>query len=82
MYPDLIEQAEHLVYLDPGKPKQANLRRAVSAAYYALFHYLVLEACRTQMDNVRSSPKDPIGCTKRQRGEKTFCGPLSVRPAS
>lgn len=49
MYQDLIEQAEHLVYRDPRKPKQANLRRAVSAAYYAVFHYLVQEACRTQM---------------------------------
>ena len=31
------------------KPKQANLRRAVSAAYYAVFHLLVDEACRIQI---------------------------------
>lgn len=37
---DLLEQAGHLLTVDPGKPKQANLRRAVSAAYYALFHLL------------------------------------------
>jgi len=36
----LIEHAEALVRLDPRKPKQANLRRGVSAAYYALFHLL------------------------------------------
>jgi uncharacterized protein (UPF0332 family) len=29
---------------DPKRPKQANLRRAVSTAYYALFHLLVSEA--------------------------------------
>lgn len=39
---DLIEQAEHLASTkkDAGKPKEASLRRAVSAAYYALFHEL------------------------------------------
>ena len=35
-----------LTHIDSGKPKQANLRRAVSAAYYSLFHMLVDEACR------------------------------------
>lgn len=41
---DLLEQATLLAGLDPKKPKQANLRRAVSTAYYALFHLLVDEA--------------------------------------
>ena len=44
LHADLLEQAERLANLDPGRPKQANLRRAVSAAYYALFHLLVSEA--------------------------------------
>ncbi|MFN0012366.1 MAG: hypothetical protein ACKVS8_12065 [Phycisphaerales bacterium] len=36
---DLLAQAGQLARLDgAGRPKQANLRRAVSAAYYALFH--------------------------------------------
>lgn len=35
---DLLTQAEHLTKLSPKRPKQANLRRAVSAAYYAVFH--------------------------------------------
>lgn len=30
--------------MDRTKPKQANLRRAVSSAYYGLFHYLVAKA--------------------------------------
>jgi uncharacterized protein (UPF0332 family) len=41
---DLLEQAQHLVDWDGANPKQANLRRAVSTAYYALFHLLIDEA--------------------------------------
>lgn len=37
---DLLAQAEHLTKLSPKRPKQANLRRAVSASYYAVFHAL------------------------------------------
>ena len=46
---DLLEQAVRLAKLDVKKPKQANLRRAISSAYYALFHMLVDEACRVQV---------------------------------
>lgn len=38
--PDLICVANDLIALNKGKPKQAHLRRAVSTAYYALFHAL------------------------------------------
>ena len=41
---DLLEQAYHLANREPGEPKQASLRRAVSTAYYALFHLLIDEA--------------------------------------
>jgi uncharacterized protein (UPF0332 family) len=37
---DLLEQARHLALREPQKPRQASLRRAVSAAYYAMFHML------------------------------------------
>ncbi|MBI1355292.1 MAG: hypothetical protein GC160_13165 [Acidobacteria bacterium] len=40
---DLLQQARQLFKLDRRKPKQASLRRAVSTAYYALFHLLVSE---------------------------------------
>lgn len=49
MHEDLFNQAEALATLDAKKPKQANLRRAVSSTYYAVFHYLVDEACRVQI---------------------------------
>ncbi|MCI0357624.1 MAG: hypothetical protein L0211_03950 [Planctomycetaceae bacterium] len=41
---DLLDQASHLVSLESNRPKQASLRRAISSAYYALFHLLVEEA--------------------------------------
>lgn len=49
MHLDLLEQAEQLAALDPKRPRQANLRRAISAAYYAVFHALVDEACASQL---------------------------------
>jgi len=49
MFKDLLRQAHELARFDASKPRQVNLRRAVSAAYYALFHALVDEACRGVM---------------------------------
>lgn len=46
MHQDLLLQARHPARHDPGKPCQVNLRRAISSAYYALFHALVDETCR------------------------------------
>lgn len=40
----LLEQAQHLAKREPKRPKQASLRRAISAAYYGLFHLLISEA--------------------------------------
>ena len=41
---DLIETARGLTELSPRRPTQANLRRAVSTAYYAVFHGLASAA--------------------------------------
>jgi uncharacterized protein (UPF0332 family) len=41
---DLLEQAQHLANRERKRPRQASLRRAVSTAYYALFHLLISEA--------------------------------------
>jgi hypothetical protein len=54
VHDDLFSQAETLAKLDAKKPKQANLRRAVSSAYYAVFHYLVHEACCVQIGTQHS----------------------------
>jgi uncharacterized protein (UPF0332 family) len=44
LHGDLLEQAEHLVRRERRRPRQASLRRAISSAYYALFHLLIHEA--------------------------------------
>jgi hypothetical protein len=59
LHHDLLEQAGHLVTREPKKPKQASLRRAVSAAYYALFHLLVSDGAQLL------SPKQPPGLSGR-----------------
>jgi len=44
---DLIQHAIFLSDLNmPNEPKQVDLRRAVSAAYYGLFHLLTTEAAQ------------------------------------
>lgn len=40
---DLLDQARWLSRREPRRPKQASLRRAVSTAYYAVFHLLISE---------------------------------------
>ncbi|GAB4215496.1 MAG: hypothetical protein OHK0013_41130 [Sandaracinaceae bacterium] len=44
LHDDLLAQAARLARTDKNRPKQANLRRAASAAYYALFHLLITRA--------------------------------------
>jgi hypothetical protein len=41
---DLLEQAKSLAKREPKRPRQASLRRAISTAYYALFHLLISES--------------------------------------
>ncbi|MEB3232824.1 MAG: hypothetical protein VKJ64_17570 [Leptolyngbyaceae bacterium] len=43
---DLLTQARQLATREPKRPKQASLRRAISAAYYSLFHLLTGEAAK------------------------------------
>lgn len=40
IHDDLLDLAEHLAYRETGRPKQISLRRAISTAYYAVFHAL------------------------------------------
>ena len=41
----LLKQAVLLVLKEPKHPTEASLRRAVSTAYYVVFHLLIEEAC-------------------------------------
>lgn len=56
---ELLEHARLLANLDPRTTSQANIRRAVSAAYYALFHLLSAEVGR------QVSPDLPEGLRER-----------------
>ena len=55
---DVLQQAFDLVDKDPVNPKQADLRRAVSSAYYAVFHFFVSE---TTLHWSRGSSRDALG---------------------
>jgi hypothetical protein len=46
LHHDLLGQADHLASREPRRPRQVSLRRAVSSAYYALFHLLTHEGAR------------------------------------
>jgi uncharacterized protein (UPF0332 family) len=41
---DLLKQAKDLASQDRNRPKDASVRRAISTAYYSLFHFLLDEA--------------------------------------
>lgn len=54
LHHDLLEQASHLAAREARRPRQASLRRAVSSAYYAIFHLLAEEGAR------RLAPAQPL----------------------
>jgi uncharacterized protein (UPF0332 family) len=43
---DILAQAQMLARREPRRPKEASLRRSISASYYALFHYLIEDCTR------------------------------------
>ena len=55
LHKDLLEQAKHLAARERSRPKQASLRRAVSAAYYALFHAITSDFASHFKAGVRTS---------------------------
>lgn len=40
----LFEQADKLIAPQVGRPRQVDIRRAISAAYYGIFHAVITEA--------------------------------------
>jgi hypothetical protein len=46
LHDELMDHAHQLASSDPSRPRRVNLRRAVSAAYYSVFHLLVASATR------------------------------------
>ena len=67
---DLLQQARFLAVKEPRRPLQANLRRAVSSAYYAVFHLLV-DAATSRM--LRGSERAGLrSCVARAFGHGTM----------
>lgn len=74
---DLLEQAHHLLYREPRRPRQASLRRSVSAAYYALFHLLVHDSAAS-IAGVRTRALHALVARAHQHGElREVCGDLA-----
>jgi hypothetical protein len=56
---DLIATADGLVSASRGRPKQANLLRATSTAYYALFHTLARSCADLLVGTIGSRRSGP-----------------------
>ena len=81
LHRDLLDQARHLAMREPKKPKQASLRRAVSAAYYALFHLLV-NAASNQLGPSKPSGLRPLISRAFVHGHmKSLCKAVASRTA-
>ncbi len=57
LHHDLLAQAHVLATREPRRPRQASLRRSVSASYYAVFHLLTDAAARRL---VSGDDRDPL----------------------
>jgi uncharacterized protein (UPF0332 family) len=75
---ELLEQARHLARREPRRPRQASLRRAVSAAYYAVFHALAAEFGRSFRVPVRQAAGRLIGRSSAKEVAKTIASSRSV----
>jgi uncharacterized protein (UPF0332 family) len=78
---DLLEQARHLANREPKRPRQASLRRAVSTAYYALFHLLTASAVanwktsRQRSSLARAFEHSTMNQACKKINDKTFINP-------
>lgn len=83
---DLLAQARALCGLESKKPKQASLRRSVSAAYYAIFHLLAGDAARLFVrddSGLQSRVVRTLGHVEMKRASGAFLKdelPESIRP--
>jgi uncharacterized protein (UPF0332 family) len=81
---DLLEQARHLANREPKRPKQASLRRAVSTAYYALFHLLTASAVanwrtsRQRASLARAFEHSTMNQACKKTNDKAFPNPTAV----
>lgn len=84
---DLLTQARHLAEREPRRPKQASLRRAVSSAYYSLFHLLVADASAmmvsgADMATVRALFQRAFNHSAMKQAARSFAGGTLSTPWS
>lgn len=70
---DLLRQASQLATREPKRPKQSSLRRAISAAYYALFHLLVDHGTRRLVRGDRSALRGCLARAFKHQDMKVVC---------
>lgn len=73
LHQDLLDQANYLAVYEAGKPKQATLRRAVSAAYYSLFHLLVGEGTAILGSKIGAHGRAKLRRSFAHNDMKTVC---------
>ena len=70
LHHDLLKQAKMLAQREPKRPKQSSLRRAVSTAYYALFHLLINESLNR---SVQTDARDYVARSYEHGAMKAVC---------
>ncbi len=76
---DLLEQALHLATRESKRPRQASLRRAISSAYYGLFHLLIGEATRVLAPAQPAALRIQLRRAFDHGAMKTVCRQFSAR---
>ena len=71
---DLIEAARGLTELSRRRPAQANLRRAVSTAYYAMFHRLARVAADSLVGRRRNEAWHQVYRALEHGSARKACG--------
>lgn len=79
---DLLAQATHLAQVDKGKPKQANLRRSISVAYYALFHLLIGAGASCAGSKLNAAGRATVMRSFEHANMKTVCSSYAKATAA
>jgi hypothetical protein len=74
---DLLAQAKLLANLETNRPKQSSLRRAVSTAYYALFHLLIDAAVKNIVRGGSNEMENQLRRGFDHRAMKEVCKSIS-----
>jgi hypothetical protein len=77
LHNDLLQLAKFLANREPKHPRQVSLRRAVSTAYYALFHALIFEASSVLAPSQPNGLREQVGRAFAHSDMKTVCTAFS-----